>query len=61
MTVEGRASYARSAVAARAFASISAGVPVATQLPPTHSTRSNASQSAAFVSEMPPVGQKRHW
>ena len=48
-------------LAARAFASTSAIVPPVTQLPPTHSTGSNASQSGAVASVMPPVGQKRHW
>ncbi len=50
-----------SSAAARAFASTSSIVPVASQLPPTHSTGSNASHSGALASVMPPVGQKRAW
>ncbi len=54
----------RSEAQARARCSIAAGSgspPGTSQLPPTHSTASSASQSAAVCSVMPPVGQKRHW
>jgi hypothetical protein len=48
----------------RAAASMAAssGTPLfTTQLPPTHSTGSNASHSPALAALIPPVGQKRHW
>ena len=50
----------RNPAAALAFASTSAIVPPVTQLPPTHRTGSNASQSGAVASVMPPVGQNLH-
>lgn len=51
--------YPRKPAAARAFASTSGIDPPVTQLPPTHSTGLNASQSGADASVIPPVGQKR--
>ena len=56
--------FSRSAttlLAARALASTSAIEPPVTQLPPTHRTGANASQSGAEPSVIPPVGQNRHW